>query len=148
MTFFDTAEVYGPYSNEDLVGEAFEPVRNGVAIATRFDSRSSMERAALKSRPSQIRGRRCIAVTTSHRSLRFLLPGSRDSDVPIEDGAGAVVDLIGEGKSGTSDCRRRQRRRRREPNGVGKAFENDETQRVGGRRADRHAHAELPHLAR
>src|SRR5204862_816168 len=57
VTFFDTAEVYGPYTNEDVVGEALEPVRDHVAIATKFGFNIEQSKmAGLNSRPSQIRG--------------------------------------------------------------------------------------------
>ena len=100
VTFFDTAEVYGPYANEDLVGEALEPVRNQVAIATKFgfnivDGKMS----GLNSRPSHIR----TVADASLKRLRtdridLLYQHRVDPDVPIEDVAGTVKDLIGEGK--------------------------------------------------
>ena len=100
VTFFDTAEVYGPYVNEELVGEALEPIRDRVVIATKFgwhivDGRM----AGLDSRPEQIR-------TVAEASLRRLRTDAIDlfyqhrvdPDVPIEDVAGAVGELIAEGK--------------------------------------------------
>ena len=100
VTFFDTAEVYGPYTNEDVVGEALEPVRNQVAIATKFGFNIEHGKmAGLNSRPSQIRA----VADASLKSLRtdridLFYQHRVDPDVPIEDVAGAVKDLIGEGK--------------------------------------------------
>jgi aryl-alcohol dehydrogenase-like predicted oxidoreductase len=100
VTFFDTAEVYGPYTNEDLVGEALEPVRDQVAIATKFGFNIEQGKmAGLNSRPSQIRA----VAEASLKRLRtdridLFYQHRVDPDVPIEDVAGAVKDLIGEGK--------------------------------------------------
>jgi len=101
VTFFDTAEVYGPFVNEELVGEALQPVRDRVVIATKFgfafdgDGRST----GLSSRPEDIRR----AAEGSLRRLRtdhidLYYQHRVDPDVPIEDVAGAVHDLIDEGK--------------------------------------------------
>jgi aryl-alcohol dehydrogenase-like predicted oxidoreductase len=101
VTFFDTAEVYGPFVNEEIVGEALEPVRDRVVIATKFgfafddDGRQS----GVSSRPERIR----TAVDGSLRRLRIdvvdLLYQHRvDPDVPIEDVAGTVRELIAAGK--------------------------------------------------
>ena len=100
VTFFDTAEVYGPYDNEDLVGEALEPVRDQVVIATKFgwdiqDGRS----VGLNSRPEQIRR----VAEESLRRLRtdvidLFYQHRVDPDVPIEEVAGTVGDLVAEGK--------------------------------------------------
>ena len=104
VTFFDTAEVYGPFLNEELVGEALSPVREQVVIATKFgfdlsgeDKRPGM--AGLNSRPEHIK----LAVEGSLKRLKIdaidLLYQHRvDPDVPIEDVAGAVKELIWEGK--------------------------------------------------
>jgi aryl-alcohol dehydrogenase-like predicted oxidoreductase len=100
VTFFDTAEVYGPYTNEDVVGEALEPVRDRVVIATKFGFRIEHGKmAGLDSRPSHIRD----AVEGSLARLRtdridLLYQHRVDPDVPIEEVAGAVKDLIAEGK--------------------------------------------------
>jgi aryl-alcohol dehydrogenase-like predicted oxidoreductase len=104
VTFFDTAEVYGPFTNEELVGEALAPVRQQVVIATKFgfDLSGSDHRpgaAGLNSRPEHIRQ----AVEGSLRRLKIgtidLLYQHRvDPDVPIEDVAGAVKELIQQGK--------------------------------------------------
>lgn len=101
VTFFDTAEVYGPYLNEEVVGEALKPMRERVVIATKFgftfgnDNRQQI----LNSRPSHIRE----AVEGSLRRLKtdvidLLYQHRVDPDVPIEDVAGTVKDLIAEGK--------------------------------------------------
>jgi len=100
VTFFDTAEVYGPYANEDLVGEALEPVRDHVVIATKFGFNIVQGKmAGLNSRPAHIRQ----VADTSLKRLRtdridLFYQHRVDPDVPIEDVAGAVKELIGEGK--------------------------------------------------
>ena len=100
VTFFDTAEVYGPFANEDLVGEALEPVRDQVVIATKFGFNIIENKmAGLNSRPSHIRK----VADTSLKRLRtdridLFYQHRVDPDVPIEDVAGAVKDLIGAGK--------------------------------------------------
>src|SRR6516165_2883460 len=98
VTFFDTAEVYGPYVNEDLVGEALEPVRDRVAIATKFGFNiQDGKMAGLNSRPSHIRE----VAEASLKRLRtdridLLYQHRVDPDVPIEDVASAVKELIRE----------------------------------------------------
>lgn len=100
VTLFDTAEVYGPYTNEDLVGEALEPVRDRVVIATKFGfGLRDDDRRVLDSRPETIRK----AVEGSLRRLRtdhidLLYQHRVDPDVLIEEVAGAVQDLMREGK--------------------------------------------------
>ena len=107
VTFFDTAEVYGPFANEELVGEALAPVRDRVVIATKvgfdarpgFDPRGMTGSPGLNSRPDHIKE----AVEGSLGRLKIetidLLYQHRvDPDVPIEDVAGAVKELIQEGK--------------------------------------------------
>ncbi|HGK4841612.1 TPA: aldo/keto reductase [Kluyvera georgiana] len=103
MDFFDTAEVYGPWTNEVMVGEALAPVRHQVKIATKFgwdiDQRTGEHRGGVNSRPEQIRrsvegslkrlGTDYIDLCYQHRV---------DPDVPMEDVAGTVQDLIAEGK--------------------------------------------------
>jgi len=100
VTFFDTAEVYGPFTNEDLVGEALAPFRGKVAIATKFGFKiENGKQAGLDSRPAHIKevaeaslkrlNVDCIDLFYQHRV---------DPDVPIEDVAGAVKELIQEGK--------------------------------------------------
>jgi len=102
VTFFDTAEVYGPFTNEELVGEALAPMRDQVVIATKFgfdiDPKTRQQRG-LNSRPEHIR--EVVAASlkrlgTDHIDL--LYQHRVDPDVPIEDVAGAVKDLIGQGK--------------------------------------------------
>jgi len=102
VTFFDTAEVYGPFTNEDLVGEALEPLRDQVVIATKFGfdiDPDDPRRRAISSRPELIRS----SVEASLERLRtdhidLLYQHRVDPNVPIEDVAGTVKDLIGEGK--------------------------------------------------
>src|SRR5712691_8845065 len=103
VTFFDTAEVYGPLTNEELVGEALSPFRGQVVIATKFgfklDPKGGPQWVGLDSRPQHIK-------EVAESSLRRLKVGAIDlfyqhrvdPDVPIEDVAGAVKDLIQEGK--------------------------------------------------
>ena len=100
VTFFDTAEVYGPYTNEDLVGEALEPVRDRVAIATKFGFHIEDGRmAGLNSRPAQIRAVADASLQRLRTDRIDLFYQHRvDPDVPIEDVAGTVKDLIAEGK--------------------------------------------------
>jgi aryl-alcohol dehydrogenase-like predicted oxidoreductase len=98
VTFFDTAEVYGPYTNEKLVGEALEPVRNRVAIATKFGF-DNEKGGILNSRPEHIRK----VVEESLKRLRtdridLYYQHRVDPNVPIEDVAGAVKELIAAGK--------------------------------------------------
>jgi len=103
ITFFDTAEVYGPFANEELVGEALAPVRDQVVIATKFGfdiDPETRERRGLNSRPAHIRQ----AVEASLKRLKtdtidLLYQHRVDPDVPIEDVAGTVKDLIEEGKA-------------------------------------------------
>ena len=101
VTFFDTAEVYGPYLNEEVVGEALKPLRDQVVIATKFGFTfgDDNKQQILNSRPEHIRE----AVEGSLRRLNIetidLLYQHRvDPEVPIEDVAGTVKDLIAEGK--------------------------------------------------
>lgn len=100
VTFFDTAQVYGPFTNEELVGEALAPVRDQVVIATKFGfSFDGTSSTGLDSRPDTIR----TSVEDSLRRLRvdaidLLYQHRVDPNVPIEDVAGTVKELIGEGK--------------------------------------------------
>jgi aryl-alcohol dehydrogenase-like predicted oxidoreductase len=100
VTFFDTAEVYGPYTNEDLVGEALEPVRDQVVIATKFGFNIEQGKmAGLNSRPAHIREVADASLKRLRTDRIDLFYQHRvDPDVPIEDVAGAVKDLIGVGK--------------------------------------------------
>jgi aryl-alcohol dehydrogenase-like predicted oxidoreductase len=103
VTFFDTAEAYGPYTNEELVGEALAPVRDQVVIATKFGFRfgPNGEQAGMDSRPEHIREVADAALTRLRTDRIDLFYQHRvDPDVPIEEVAGAVQDLIREGKVG------------------------------------------------
>jgi aryl-alcohol dehydrogenase-like predicted oxidoreductase len=100
VTFFDTAEVYGPFTNEELVGEALEPVREQVVIATKFGFKlENGKQAGLDSRPAHIRE---VAEASLKRlktdRIDLLYQHRVDPEVPIEDVAGAVGELIREGK--------------------------------------------------
>lgn len=103
LTFFDTAEVYGPFINEELVGEALAPVREQVAIATKFgfapDSEGGPRWSGLDSRPEHIRA---VAEASLKRlnieTIDLFYQHRVDPNVPIEDVAGTVGDLIREGK--------------------------------------------------
>jgi len=106
VTFFDTAEVYGPFTNEDLVGEALAPLRNQVVIATKFGFDTSVDPRAMKgngpvlnSRPEHIKEVAEASLKRLRTDVIDLFYQHRvDPDVPIEDVAGAVKDLIQEGK--------------------------------------------------
>jgi aryl-alcohol dehydrogenase-like predicted oxidoreductase len=97
ITFFDTAEVYGPFINEELVGEALEPFRGQVVIATKFGF--NVNGQGLNSRPENIRN---VAVASLKRlrieAIDLFYQHRVDPAVPIEDVAGTVKDLIKEGK--------------------------------------------------
>ncbi len=104
VTFFDTAEVYGPFTNEELVGEALEPYRGQVVIATKFGFKHDPDKGpspltGLDSRPEQIRR---VAEASLKRlrveAIDLFYQHRVDPDVPIEDVAGAVKGLIQEGK--------------------------------------------------
>jgi aryl-alcohol dehydrogenase-like predicted oxidoreductase len=103
VTFFDTAEVYGPFANEELVGEALAPVRDKIVIATKFgfnlNPDGSSGWAGLNSRPDHIKKVAEASLKRLRTDVIDLFYQHRvDTDVPIEDVAGAVKDLIGEGK--------------------------------------------------
>jgi aryl-alcohol dehydrogenase-like predicted oxidoreductase len=100
VTFFDTAEAYGPFANEELVGEALGPVRDQVVIATKFGFKfEGGKQAGLDSRPAHIREVADASLTRLNTDRIDLLYQHRvDPNVPIEDVAGAVKDLIREGK--------------------------------------------------
>jgi aryl-alcohol dehydrogenase-like predicted oxidoreductase len=99
VTFFDTAEVYGPYANEELVGEALEPLQDQVVVATKFGFDIAGGKGGLDSRPEQIR-RVADASLTRLRTERIDLFYQHrvDPNVPIEDVAGAVGELVAAGK--------------------------------------------------
>jgi aryl-alcohol dehydrogenase-like predicted oxidoreductase len=100
VTFFDTAEVYGPFTNEQWVGEALEPFRDRVVIATKFGFKfEGGKQAGLNSRPDNIRKVAEASLKSLKRDALDLFYQHRvDPEVPIEDVAGAVKDLIKEGK--------------------------------------------------
>ena len=103
ITFFDTAEIYGPFNNEELVGEALAPVRGQVVIATKFGFKPGNEAKArwsgLDSRPEHIKE---VAEGSLKRlridAIDLFYQHRVDPEVPIEDVAGAVKDLIQQGK--------------------------------------------------
>lgn len=106
VTFFDTAEVYGPFTNEELVGEALAPFRGQVVIATKFGFNTAVDPRAMKgegpalnSRPEQIKQ---VAEASLKRlrvdAIDLFYQHRVDPDVPIEDVAGAVKELIQQGK--------------------------------------------------
>ncbi len=103
VDFFDTAEVYGPWTNEEMVGEAFAPIRDQVKIATKFgwdiDQQTGEHRGGVNSKPAQIRS----AVEGSLKRLKtdridLLYQHRVDPEVPMEDVAGVVKELIAAGK--------------------------------------------------
>ena len=99
VTFFDTAEVYGPFNNEELVGEALAPVRDQVVIATKFGFRNGQSADGVDSRPETIRA---VAEASLKRlktdRIDLFYQHRVDPAVPIEDVAGTVKDLVAEGK--------------------------------------------------
>ncbi|MBB5398864.1 MULTISPECIES: aldo/keto reductase [Paraburkholderia] len=101
VTFFDTAEVYGPFVNEELVGEAVAPFRDQVVIATKFGFQDGDTKKPLNSRPENIRAVAEAALKRLKTDRIDLFYQHRvDPNVPIEDVAGAVKDLIAAGKVG------------------------------------------------
>lgn len=99
ITFFDTAEAYGPFINESVVGEALEPVRDQVVIATKFGFRDGDTSHGLDSRPERIRAVAEAALKRLRTDRIDLFYQHRvDPQVPIEDVAGTVNELIREGK--------------------------------------------------
>jgi aryl-alcohol dehydrogenase-like predicted oxidoreductase len=101
ITFFDTAEIYGPFTNEELVGEALAPVRDHVVIATKFGFKfgPNRERLGLDSRPEHIKEAAEASLKRLKTDVIDLFYQHRvDPTVPIEEVAGAVKDLIAEGK--------------------------------------------------
>ncbi len=102
VTFFDTAEVYGPFTNEELVGEALAPVREQVVIATKFGFKidpNTGKQAGLDSRPEHIKEVAEASLKRLKTEVIDLFYQHRvDADVPTEDTAGAVKDLIQQGK--------------------------------------------------
>jgi pyridoxine 4-dehydrogenase len=101
VTFFDTAEAYGPFTNEELVGEALAPFRDEVVIATKFGFAEGVPQKGLDSRPERIRA---VADASLQRlrtdRIDLFYQHRPDPNVPIEEVAGTVRDLIQEGKVG------------------------------------------------
>src|SRR5208337_3821088 len=99
VTFFDTAEAYGPFANEELVGEAVEPFRKQVVIATKFGFQDGDSKKGLDSRPERIREVADAALKRLRTDVIDLFYQHRvDPKVPIEDVAGTVKELIAQGK--------------------------------------------------
>ncbi|MGC4051423.1 MAG: aldo/keto reductase [Paludibaculum sp.] len=99
VTFFDTAEAYGPWTNEEVVGEAVEPFRNQVVVATKFGFKDGVPTKGLDSRPERIR----LVADEALKRLRtdaidLFYQHRVDPEVPVEDVAGTVKDLIQQGK--------------------------------------------------
>jgi aryl-alcohol dehydrogenase-like predicted oxidoreductase len=124
VTFFDTAEVYGPFTNEELVGEALAPFREQVVIATKFGFKldpNTDKQAGLDSRPEHIKEVAEASLKRLRSDVIDLFYQHRvDPNVPIEDVAGAVKELIQEGKvkhfglseAGVQSCKRSSPRHR------------------------------------
>jgi len=99
VTFFDTAEAYGPFANEEIVGEALAPMRDDVVIATKFGFRNGVPSTGVDSRPERIREVADAALQRLRTDRIDIFYQHRvDPDVPMEDVAGAVKALIDEGK--------------------------------------------------
>jgi len=99
VTFFDTAEAYGPFTNEDVVGEALAPIRDNVVIATKFGFEDGDSKKGMDSRPERIRQVADAALSRLRTDRIDLFYQHRvDPKVPMEDVAGAVRDLIRKGK--------------------------------------------------
>jgi len=99
VTFFDTAEAYGPFANEELLGEALQPFRKEVVIATKFGFKEGKTSLGTDSRPENIKSMTEAALKRLRTDVIDLLYQHRvDPNVPIEEVAGAVKDLIKEGK--------------------------------------------------
>lgn len=99
VTFFDTAEAYGPFTNEELVGEALAPVRDQVVIATKFGFQDGLAMAGMDSRPERIRAVADASLKRLKTDRIDLFYQHRvDPNVPMEDVAGTVKELIAEGK--------------------------------------------------
>src|SRR5699024_8643005 len=99
VTFFDSAEVYGPFANEELVGHALAPIRDQVTIATKFGIKMEEDKQVMDSHPEQIRRSIDGSLRRLNTDIIDLYYQHRvDPDVPIEDVAGTVKELIDEGK--------------------------------------------------
>ena len=120
IDFFDTAEVYGPFTNEEMVGDALLPLRNQVKIATKFgwdiDADTGVHHGGVNSKPDHIKA--AVEGSLSRRKTEYidLLYQHRvDPEVPMEDVAGAVKELIEQGRFGFSVCPRRAQDRSAAP---------------------------------
>ena len=101
VTFFDTAECYGPFTNEELVGEALAPIRDSVVIATKFGFKDGDSKTGTDSRPQRIRAVADASLKRLRTDRIDLFYQHRvDPNVPMEDVAGTVRELIAEGKVG------------------------------------------------
>ena len=99
VTFFDTAQVYGPFTNEQLVGDALAPVRDQVIVATKFGVVDASGQPVLSSRPELIKQTTDASLARlGVETIDLLYQHRVDPDVPIEEVAGAVKDLIEQGK--------------------------------------------------
>ncbi len=99
VTLFDTAQVYGPFTNEQLLGDALAPVRDQVIVATKFGVVDAAGRPELSSRPELIKQTTDASLTRlGVETIDLLYQHRVDPDVPVEEVAGAVKDLIGQGK--------------------------------------------------
>src|SRR5262245_54676247 len=99
VTFFDTAEAYGPFANEELLGEALAPMRDQVVIATKFGFKDGLPRTGVDSRPERIRQVADASLKRIRTDRIDLFYQHRvDPSVPIEDVEGTVKELIGAGK--------------------------------------------------
>jgi aryl-alcohol dehydrogenase-like predicted oxidoreductase len=99
VTFFDTAEAYGPFVNEEVVGEALAPIRDKVVIATKFGFKDGDSKTGMDSRPERIRQVADASLKRLKTDRIDLFYQHRvDANVPMEDVAGTVRDLIHEGK--------------------------------------------------
>ncbi len=99
VTFFDTAEAYGPFTNEEIVGEALAPMRDSVVIATKFGFREGRSAKGLDSSPARIRAVAEASLKRLRTEVIDLFYQHRvDPDVPMEDVAGTVKELVAEGK--------------------------------------------------
>lgn len=99
VTFFDTAEAYGPFTNEEIVGEALAPIRDQVVIATKFGFKNGNSTAGMDSRPERIREVADASLKRlSTERIDLFYQHRVDPNVPMEEVAGTVKDLISEGK--------------------------------------------------
>ena len=99
VTFFDTAQVYGPFTNEQLVGDAIAPVREQVVVATKFGQVDANGQPLLSSRPELVKRTTDASLARlGVEAIDLLYQHRVDPDVPIEEVAGAVKELINQGK--------------------------------------------------